>query len=223
MAVQTFTAGSRPRVSLIDCANELTIEGWDEHNIAVEGEDGAAQPVQEGEALIIRGAHASLRLRVPNTAAVTVRGQQGSVYLRNVYGDVLVDGAESLRIESDEELFRRIRRWLGNHHDVEARNVGTIEIDSVIGNLMIADAQRASAHAIGGNATAQGVKGDLRLDNIGGNCEIRGVGGALHLDNIGGNCEVGGIAGELKIDNVGGNCEIHDVGAVLRVGNIGGN
>jgi hypothetical protein len=223
MATQTFPTSATPHISLTDCAGDLIIEGWDERSIAVEADEGASAPVQEGETLTIRGARGPLRLRVPNETAVTVRGQGGGVRLRNLYGAVLVDGAESFTIEGDGDWRRWLRRLRWDAHDVEVRNVGAVDIEYVIGNLGLADVGSADARAIGGNATVRMVKGDLRIKNVGGNGTIEEVGGDLEVGNIGGNCEVRGVDGKLSISNVGGNAEVRGAGSVLKLGNIGGN
>jgi hypothetical protein len=223
MATQTFSASSNPRISLADCQGDVFIEAWDERSIAVEAEEGAVAPSQEGETLAIRGARGPLHLRVPGETAVTVQGQRGGVHLRSLYGAALVDGAESFRIEGDGNWRRWLRAWRWNSHDVEVRNVGAVDLDYVIGNLTLSNVQSADARAIGGNATAQGVKGDLRLKNVGGSSEIEEVGGDLEVGNVGGNCEVRGVDGSLQLTNVGGNADVRGASTVLKLGNIGGN
>jgi hypothetical protein len=222
MATQSFPAGAKPHITLADCAGDVLIEAWDERSIAVEAEEGTTTN-QEGERLAIRGARGPLRMRVPGETAVTVQGQRGAVHLRNLYGAVRVDGAESFRIEGDGDWRRWLRGWHRDSHDVEVRNVGAVELDYVIGNLTLSDVQSADARAIGGNATVRVVKGDLRIKNVGGSGVIEEVGGDLDVGNIGGNCEVRGIDGKLRISNVGGNVDVHSAGAVLGLGNIGGN
>jgi hypothetical protein len=86
MATQTFSAGTNPRISLADCEGDVLIEAWDERSIAIEAEEGAVTPSQEGETLAIRGARGRLHLRVPGETAVTVQGQRGGVHLRSLYG-----------------------------------------------------------------------------------------------------------------------------------------
>jgi hypothetical protein len=222
MATQSFPASNRPHIALADCAGDLLIEAWDETSIAIEAEEGTTAN-QEGETLAIRGARGPLHLRVPGETAVRVQGQRGAVHLRNLYGAVVVDGAESFRIEGDGDWRRWLRAWRWDSHDVEVRNVGAVELDYVIGNLTLADVQSADARAIGGNATVQGVKGDLGIKNVGGTSRIEEVGGNLEVGNIGGNCEVRGVEGNLSISNVGGNADVRGAGAVLKLGNIGGN
>jgi hypothetical protein len=222
MATQSFSANSKPHITLADCAGDLLIEAWDERSIAVEAEEGT-NANQEGETLTIRGARGPLHLRVPGETAVTVQGQGGAVRLLNLYGAVLVDGAESLRIEGDGDWRRWLRAWRWDSHDVEVRNVGAVELDYVIGNLTLADVQSADARAIGGDATVRVVKSDLRIKNVGGNSTIEEIGGNLEVGNVGGNCEVRGVDGNLSISNVGGNADVQGAGAVRKLGNIGGN
>jgi hypothetical protein len=222
MATQSFSVSNKPHITLADCAGDLLIEAWDEPSIAIESEEGTTGN-QEGDTLAIRGARSPLHLRVPGETAVTVQGQRGAVRLLNLYGAVVVDGAESFRIEGDGDWRRWLRAWRWDSHDVEARNVGAVELDYVIGNLTMADVQSADARAIGGNATVQGVKGDLRIKNVGGTSRIEEVGGSLEVGNVGGNCEVRGVEGNLSVSNVGGNADVRGVGAVLKLGNIGGN
>jgi hypothetical protein len=223
MATQTYSTGTNPQITLADCEGDVLIEAWDERSIAVEAEEGAVAPSQEGETLAIRGARGHLHLRVPGETAVTVQGQRGGVHLRSLYGAALVDGAESFRIEGDGNWRRWLRAWRWNSHDVEVRNVGAVDLDYVIGNLTLTNVQSADARAIGGNATAQGVKGDLRVRNVGGSSTLEEIGGDLEVGNVGGNCDVRGVDGSLRISNVGGNADVRGAGAVLTLGNVGGN
>jgi hypothetical protein len=223
MATQTFSAGTNPRISLADCEGDVFIEAWDERSIALEAEEGTVTPSQEGETLAIRGARGHLHLRVPGETAVTVQGQCGGVHLRSLYGAAQVDGAQSFRIEGDGNWRRWLRAWRWNSHDVEIRNVGVVDLDYVIGNLTLSDVQSADARAIGGNATAQGIKGDLRIKNVGGSSTLEEIGGNLEVGNVGGNCDVRGVDGNLQITNVGGNADVRGAGTVLKLGNIGGN
>ena len=223
MATQTFSTGANPQITLADCEGDLLIEAWDERSIVVEAEEGAAAPAQEGDTLAIRGARGHLHLRVPGETAVTVQGQRGGVRLLNLYGAALVDGAESFRIEGDGNWRRWLRAWRWNSHDVQVRNVGAVDLDYVIGNLTLSDVGSADARAIGGNATAQLVKGDLRLKNVGGSSTVEEIGGDLEVGNVGGNCDVRGVEDALSISNVGGNADVRGAGAVLKLGNIGGN
>jgi hypothetical protein len=223
MATQTFSAGTNPHITLADCEGDVSIEAWDERSIAIEAEEGAVTPSQEGETLAIRGARGHVHLRVPGETAVTVQGQRGGVRLHNLYGAALVDGAESFRIEGDGNWRRWLRAWGWGSHDVEVRNVGAVDLDYVIGNLTLSDVGSADARAIGGNATVQAVKGDLRIKNVGGSGVIEEVGGDLEVGNVGGNCDVRGVDGKLQITNVGGNADVRGAGAVLKLGNIGGN
>src|SRR5262245_48992343 len=188
MATQTFSSGAKPHVFLADCAGDLLIEAWEERSIVIEAE--ASVPAQEGETLSIHGAQGPLRLRVPSETAVTVQGQRGAVRLRNLYGAVLVDGAESFRIEGDGDWRRWLRGWRWASHDVEARNVGAVDLDYVTGNLTLSDVQNADARAIGGNVRARAIAGDIQIKNAGGSAAIEQVGGDLEVGNIGGNCEI---------------------------------
>jgi hypothetical protein len=244
MPTQTFPAGEAPRVALVECEGTLTIEAWEERGIAVESQRDASVPAQAGDTLVLRGIIDDLRLRVPGDAVVTVERQLGdvtargiaaltvdradgdlriervaNVRLRDIYGHMLIDGAESLAIEGREELRRREPR---ESHNVEVRNVGTANIEYVSGHLTLAEVGNANAIAVGGHTTARGIGGDLRIRSIGGGCTVHVVSGSLEFADVGGACEIKGVGGELSINKVGGGAEIVEVGAVRRLGAIGG-
>lgn len=246
MPTHTFPAGAASRVVLAECEGTLTIEAWDERNIAIESEQATSAPAQSDEGLVLRGTTGSLRLRVPGDTMVVVERQRGdiaardidgltidradgnlriervaTVRLHDIYGHMLIDGAESLAIQASEE-FRR--RYAGREsHDVEARNVGVANIEYVSGRLTLDSVRDADVRAVGGRARARAIAGDLRIKAVGGGCTVHGVGGSLELSAIGGACEVKGIGGELSIDKIGGSAEIEDVGTVRRLGAIGGS
>ncbi len=134
MPTQTFPAGAAPRVVLAECEGTLTIEVWDGREIIIESEQATNAHAQPDEGLILRAVIGSLRLRVPGDTTITVERQRGdiaardihaltidradgnlriervaAVRLRDIYGHMLVDGAEALAIEATEELRCRYR------------------------------------------------------------------------------------------------------------------
>lgn len=245
MPTNTFPAGTAPRVALAECEGTLTIEVWDGREIVVESEQATDAHAQSDEGLVLRAVAGGLRLRVPGDAVVTVDRQRGdiaardidklsidradgnlriervaTVRLRDIYGHMLIDGAESLAIQAGEEFRRRYRGY--ESHDVEARNVGAANIQYVSGRLTLDTAREADVRAVGGRATARAVAGDLRIGAVGGRCAVDRVGGSLEISAIGGGCEVKGVGGELSIDKIGGSAEIENVGTVGRLGAIGG-
>jgi len=246
VTIHTFPAGLSPQVLLAGCAGKLTIDAWDERTVAFESEVELESPTQEGEAIVLRGAQGDLQLRVPADTTISVADQRGdvavygmraltlervegavqigaisgAVWLRDIYGATRVDGAGMLMIERDKQwrpCWERIRR------DIEAYNIGTLEIAEASDNLTIVGAQRASVGSVGGDAIARMVAGDLRVSDVGGSCRVAEVGGDLCLGNTGGNCTVRQVAGDLDIGHVGGTADLAQIGAVLRIGDVGGN
>jgi len=228
MFAQTFRAGQPPRVSLVECTGKLSVEAWDERDIAVEA---AAQPESielEGEALVIRHANGDLLLRVPADTTVAVAGQRGDVMahgiqafgivyaegnvqvaaiggevrLRDIYGKTSADDVESLVIERDTRPRQQGQR---RRRDITVSNTRTIEIAEAGSDLTIVTAQQVAVGPVGGNATVREVAGELRLGTIGGNCTVERV------------------MGQLRLGTSGGNADVRTVGAVLQIGNVGGN
>jgi hypothetical protein len=246
MTIYTFPAGQSPQVLLAGCAGKLTIDTWNERTVAFESEMQLEGPTQEGEAIVLRGAQGDLQLRVPADTTisiadqrgdVTVRGVRaltleraegavrigaisGAVRLRDIYGVTRVDGAGMLVIERDEQ-WRQCRERI--RRDIEAYNIGMLEIAEASDNLTIVGAQQASVGSVGGDAIARIVAGDLRVGDVGGSFRVAEVGGHLYLGNIGGNCTVRQVAGDLGIGHVGGTADLAQIGAVLRIGDVGGN
>jgi DUF4097 and DUF4098 domain-containing protein YvlB len=188
--------------------------------------------VREGDALVIHAARGDMRLRVPAATEIAIENHagdlriaalDGSVWLRDIAGSVFVSGAGTLRIDHDELL--RGRQWSPRRprRDVEARNIGVAELAEIHGNLLLAEARRATIGEVGGNAHAHNIAEDLKLSHVGGNCEISQVGGALEVANIGGNCRLEQISGSLRCGHIGGSAEIRTAGPLLALGNVGGN
>ncbi|HEU5098912.1 MAG TPA: hypothetical protein VFU22_07835 [Roseiflexaceae bacterium] len=231
MPTQTYPAGETPRLIITGCEGTLQIETSDQPGFTVE--PALAQAVsREDRALVVHAARGDMRLRVPAATELAIENHagdlriesiDGTVWLRDIAGDVFVSGAGALRIERDQLLRDRVWSPHRPRRDVEARNIGAAEIAEVHGSLVLADVRGATVGEIGGNARASGVAEDLRLGDVGGNCEISQVGGALEVANIGGNCRIEQISGSLRAGHIGGSAEIRAAGPLLKLGNVGGN
>jgi hypothetical protein len=231
LQTQTFSTNASPNIRVSGCRGRLTIDTWDERAIEVEVDDLTRAATQDDNGLAIRDAIGELRLRVPTGATIAVTKHDGdvriaaaagAVRLRDIYGSVAIEAAESLAIERDEEPRRR---QLLHHvrRDVEVRDTRTVEIAAVPDHLTLDHVEHAIVGAVGGNVTTRTIAGDLRVGSVGGSCSVDSVGGSLEIGSVGGACEVKHVAASLSVENVGGSASFSDVGAVLDIGSVGGN
>ncbi len=128
----------------------------------------------EGSSLEVAAAAADLR----------TKGPLGMVDVRTASGDVAVEAAVSLSVESASG-------------DVVVREVerdATLKTTS--GDVL--------AHAIGGSLTATLVSGDVQVESLAGDLKVSTVSGDVEVRELGGAATVNGVSGDVDLAVVAG-------------------
>lgn len=266
MAKETFDTGSVPSISLTECMGTLTIDVGESGSFEVESAQPSQASLQENGRLSLQGVQADLQLRVPAATDVVIQGHHGdltvrgvhalrvdrtdgavliehvadTVWLRDLNGDLNVNGATSLTLEDGPHNGARRDPWRGVKH-VTVRNVAGAKLENVGRDLTVIDVQSVTVANVGGKCTIQNVRESFQYQQIGRELVIEGqgstvlagrnIGGDLRcsacrsveVDNIGGDAHVRSISGDTRLGAVGGDCLIEDIAGTLSLGPVGGD
>lgn len=143
--------------------------------------------------LLGRRAAVAVRIVCPVATALEVaaaaadlraRGPLGSVEVRTASGDVAVETAASLSVESASG-------------DVVVREVeGDAAVKTTSGDLL--------AHTVGGGLTATLVSGDVQVESLAGELRVSTVSGDVEVRELGGAATVNGVSGDVDLAVVAG-------------------
>lgn len=156
------------------------------HEIVVEAPSGRF-------GLLGRRAAVAVRVVCPIATALEVaaaaadlraRGRLGAVDVRTASGDVAIEAAASLHVESASG-------------DVIVREVeGDATLKTTSGDVL--------AHAIGGSLTAALVSGDVQVESLAGDLRVSTVSGDVEVRELGGAATVNGVSGDVDLAVVAG-------------------
>ena len=142
---------------------------------------------------------------------VTMVEENGNVY-------VTVNASCKMTIPIHSSL--QIERGMGS---VEIRSLqNQIEIEKVLGNLVLSDIAEAQIGKVGGNFSVRNASGAVRVEKVGGNLVVDSV-ESFSCEKIGGNGTVKDVAGEFALYKAGGNAKAQDVKGLLRIERLGGS
>jgi len=139
----------------------------------------------------------------------TLMEENGHVYLTaNSSCNVTVPMDSSIEIE----------KGMGS---VSIKNIqGAINIERVLGNLVLIQVNSAHVERTGGNCAIRDAAGEIVLEKVGGNLIVDKA-GSLRCEKVGGVCLSKNIEGDFKIDKVGGNLKAERVSGLMGVGKVG--
>ena len=114
----------------------------------------------------------------------------------------------------------QIEKGMGS---VEVRNMANkIEIEKVLGSLILSDVSEVGVGKVGGNFAVQNAAGPVQVEKVGGNLIVDNV-ESFSCEKIGGNCTVKNVAGEFALYKAGGNAKAQDIRGLLRIERLGGS
>jgi hypothetical protein len=97
-----------------------------------------------------------------------------------------------------------------------------IDIEKVLGNLVLNNVGEVEVGKVGGNFSVKGASGAVRVEKVGGNLTLSELGSFIG-EKIGGSCKVKTIRGDFAMEKMGGNFKGQDIEGVLRVERVGGS
>ncbi len=166
----SYTVQPDVEIHIEGVGGDLVIEGRAETEIRVRGDDPDVKIEDGGKRATIL-CNGDCRLKVPQSANITVDGVSGDVKITDVLNEITMEGAGS---------------------DLVIRDAGTVTIKAVGADLELKRVHGgAEVEAIGSDASFREIMGGLRvgtvgadalLDNVQGSCEIESVGSDLVLD-----------------------------------------
>ena len=90
-----------------------------------------------------------------------------------------------------------------------------INIEKVLGNLVLADVESAHIEKVGGNFAVKNATGDIYLEKINANLVVDNV-NTFHCEKVGGNATVRGVAGEFYLTKTAGNFKAEGITGSLQ-------
>lgn len=85
-----------------------------------------------------------------------------------------------------------------------------IEIEKVLGNLVLVDVGAAQIERVGGNFSVKNASGRIYLEKINANLVIDGV-ESFHCEKVGGNAIIKGVTGKFYLTKTAGNFKAEDI------------
>ncbi len=140
-------------------------------------------------------------------------------------------------IHKEESLGKQFWRMIGHsrtegHYAIKVPANFNLDLDTSGGDISASGITgKVKVDTSGGDLTFHQIHGDLHADTSGGNIVAKDCEGKIDLDTSGGRIEVTGGRGDLKVDTSGGNVtvlnrvgdtKVESSGGKLRLGNISG-
>ncbi len=201
MSKQQYETGSAPNVTVVECAGDVVIKGWDQPGILIKGQHRADQV---GDDLTIHSS-GSLSISLPLQSHISLQSVAGDAIIKAVEGDVSIG-----QVMGDLGLKNLASLKIGTvHGDVSARNInGSLSVESVMGDLAARHTEALhvaavhgdlSAHYIGGAAAVDEALGDVNLQTVNGDVTLREVHRDVNLANLGGLLNVQQVHGDIRL------------------------
>lgn len=156
------------------------------HEVVIEAPSGRFGLLGKRAAVAVRVVcPAGAALEVAAAAAdLRARGPLGTVEVRTASGDVAIEAAASLSVESASG-------------DVVVREVeGDAAVKTTSGDVL--------AHTVGGGLTAALVSGDVQVESLAGDLRVSTVSGDVEVRELGGAATVNGVSGDVDLAVVPG-------------------
>lgn len=216
MARQTFKVTENTRVEIRNCAERVTVMGWDEPTIVV---DGDAR--QEGDIIIVEKI-TRVAIRLPRALAVQIRechadvrieGMTGPVELDTLDGDVIlrelahvtVRALDGALVAKQVNTLTGAGTWDG---DVALRGIEQLDVNEISGDASISNLGSAQIKMLGGDLVVRGVHGALTLGDVDGDVSVRDVTGALTIARVGDDFVASELRGMLDAPDIEGDAAI---------------
>ncbi len=153
---------------------------------------------------------AEVQCEIDAPQLATLVEEDGHVYITvNSSCQLTVPAASAIQIE----------KGMGS---VKIANVHhQIEIDKVLGNLVLDDIDKAEIGRIGGNFSVRNAIGDVSVDKVGGNLVVLNV-ASFTAEKVGGNCYAKDVQGKFYLAKVGGKFNGLDLPGETCVEKVGG-
>lgn len=141
----------------------------------------------------------------------TLVEEDGHVY-------VTVNASCRLRVPSSSSV--EIERGMGS---VKVANIKKqINIEKVLGNLVLFDIHAAAVGKVGGNFSVRKSEGPVEIEKVAGNLVVEDV-ASFQCEKVGGNCKVRNVQGDFRLEKAGGKFLAEGIGGLTSVAKVGGS
>ncbi len=156
----------------------------------------------------VKGTEVQCEINAPQLA--TLVEEDGHVY-------ITVNSSCQLTVPSSAAI--QIEKGMGS---VKIANINhPIEIEKVLGNLVLDQIAQADIGRVGGNFSVQNASGAIRVEKVGGTLVVHDV-ASFTCEKVGGNCYVKTVKDGFTLGKGGGKFLGQDIGGEVVVERIGG-
>ncbi len=198
MTKKMFETGEMQKISVLNCAGDLSITGFDEPKALLKGED--FEVVDKGDVLHIES-RGDLKIECPESAEIEIQSVAGNFQLKNVDGSVTISEVMGeLSIKNSAAV--TIDQVFG---DVSIKHLdGPLTVDQVMGNFSVRHIAGLKAGNINGDFSGRQIDGDVAVEQLCGDGTIYRVEGDLSIDDATGDLALKQIGRKLNLQSVTG-------------------
>lgn len=221
---ESIAANPDAEVSIEIFSGGVTVTGWDQSQVSVEGTIG-----DDVESLEVRGDGAKIEIsvEVPEhghkdldlSAELEIKVPRGAeVEVESLSADVAVSGV-SAEVEA-EVVSGNVR--------VEGP-VSAVELEVVSGDVLVANPGKLKIEAVSGDVTVQGLSGPGSIESVSGDIKLDGTLGDSEIEAVSGDIQFqGGLApgARVSINSLSGVVDLMlpaDVSASFRISTFSGD
>ena len=178
---KSLFVGANAKIMVESAGGDLSVIGMDGSDLLIKGDEEDIRVEQKGEVVSVFSSD-DLSLRVPRTASLQFLMIGGDASLRGLMG-----GCELKEVGGDLSI----------------RDVGAISIDSIHGDISMADVKGdVYIRSIHGDASLRDMKGNVTIDMLTDDLSLRGVRGNLRIKELHGDASIFDVDGNLVLDSV---------------------
>ena len=113
-----------------------------------------------------------------------------------------------------------IERGMGSVKIANIKN--KINIEKVLGNLVLSEIDGAVIGKVGGNFSVKNAANLVQIEKVAGSLTVENV-AAFSCEKVGGNCTVKDVAGDFRLEKAGGNFKGQSIHGETLVSKVGGS
>jgi hypothetical protein len=208
------------KVTLLEMAANVALEGWGEPDVLVRLREGAEHDltVEAGEGGPVLSARNNVEIFIPGDLQVQVRNVRGNLAggklseldaeqvggnckvesvgrlaVTEVYGNLKAESIESVRVPGTV------------YGSARFGSVAQVDVQNVRGDLVVKSGGRVRATRVGGSLVAKQIGEGLDVDEVGGNATLKDIAARASIDRVAGNLIAKNMMGGARVSRIGGN------------------
>lgn len=154
---------------------------------------------------------AEVTCEIRSSELATMVEENGHVY-------VTANASCSLTVPSSSSIV--FERGMGS---VKIENIqGQVDVEKVLGNLVLSDVGEAAIDKVGGNLSIRNTAGQVRVEKVAGTLVADRV-ESFRVDKVGGSCYIRDVKGDFSLEKAGGTFLGQSLMGLTSVSKIGGD